>query len=68
MPNNKGRVPGSGKNYSMGKGKKEYFPGGGYMIIPGKKAVAKYLGSEGPKKSSPRNSAKATKKMVKRGR
>ena len=62
MPSNKGRVPGSGKNYSMGKGKKEYFPGGGHMIVPGKKAVAKYRGAEGPKKSSPAKKTAAKKK------
>lgn len=49
-----GRVPGSGANYSTGKGRKEFLPGGGYVRVSGPKSNAKWFGAEGPKKSSPR--------------
>jgi hypothetical protein len=47
----KGRVPGSGKNYKYGK------PMLNERLPKGKNAMAKVRGAEGPKKSSPRKAA-----------
>jgi hypothetical protein len=51
MPGQKGRVPGSGKNYKYGK------PMLNERLPKGKNAVAKVMGAEGPKKSTPRKAA-----------
>lgn len=54
---NKGRVPGSGKNYAKGKGSIERFIGGKARVF-GNRSNPKYKGVEGPKKSMPRPGAK----------
>jgi hypothetical protein len=53
----KGRVPGSGKNYKYGK------PMLNERLPKGKNAIAKVMGAEGPKKSSSRKPAVTAKKV-----
>jgi hypothetical protein len=56
----KGRVPGSGKNYKYGK------PMLNERLPKGKNAVAKVRGAEGPKKSSPKKKTTVSKRVYRR--
>ena len=58
----KGRVPGSGKNYKYGK------PMLNERLPKGKNAMAKVRGAEGPKKSSTRKVTKTVAKRLSDGR